>query len=424
MKKLFILAFKNLKSYLRYNLKLIITTSCLVFLVSLFSAYVISLSNKQKEMKFENISSGYLLSFSEMDFSKSEITSTKAIFKQFDFSKISEDYFGYAFDYLTAFNVVIEHNSKYYQDSDFDLEISFYSGDAESIFTQNDYQELKLKFGLDEFLIGSLPKNKSEILVSEKFLKSFGLSFDLIGQKISISARNDKNKYIFENLKISGVIREEYHMLSGHESHFSFTPTVFMLEDNNLFTENSENIRTVFRYTFDKLLSKKETLLLEGEDYFYVGKFTVSTITDINTIQVLTKRLFSIIGIALFIGIILTLYLLITKYIKIFSRSSGILLTCGISIKDLYRLLYLQLLLLSFFSLIISFILTISGFLGINELILRLFYLELGLSAALILKIFIISMLFVIIIATMFYLYIFRKIRRNTIREFLITQVL
>ncbi|HHX80346.1 MAG TPA: hypothetical protein GX692_04715 [Acholeplasmataceae bacterium] len=424
MKKLFILAFKNLKSYLRYNLKLIITTSCLVFLVSLFSAYVISLSNKQKEMKFENISSGYLLSFSEMDFSKSEITSTKAIFKQFDFSKISEDYFGYAFDYLTAFNVVIEHNSKYYQDSDFDLEISFYSGDAESIFTQNDYQELKLKFGLDEFLIGSLPKNKSEILVSEKFLKSFGLSFDLIGQKISIAARNDKNKYIFENLKISGVIREEYHMLSGHESHFSFTPTVFMLEDNNLFTENSENIRTVFRYTFDKLLSKKETLLLEGEDYFYVGKFTVSTITDINTIQVLTKRLFSIIGIALFIGIILTLYLLITKYIKIFSRSSGILLTCGISIKDLYRLLYLQLLLLSFFSLIISFILTISGFLGINELILRLFYLELGLSAALILKIFIISMLFVIIIATMFYLYIFRKIRRNTIREFLITQVL
>jgi len=424
MKKLFFLAFKNLKSYLRYNLKLIITTSCLVFLVSLFSAYVISLSNKQKEMKFENISSGYLLSFSEMDFSKSEITSTKAIFKQFDFSKISEDYFGYAFDYLTAFNVVIEHNSKYYQDSDFDLEISFYSGDAESIFTQNDYQELKLKFGLDEFLIGSLPKNKSEILVSEKFLKSFGLSFDLIGQKISIAARNDKNKYIFENLKISGVIREEYHMLSGHESHFSFTPTVFMLEDNNLFTENSENIRTVFRYTFDKLLSKKETLLLEGEDYFYVGKFTVSTITDINTIQVLTKRLFSIIGIALFIGIILTLYLLITKYIKIFSRSSGILLTCGISIKDLYRLLYLQLLLLSFFSLIISFILTISGFLGINELILRLFYLELGLSAALILKIFIISMLFVIIIATMFYLYIFRKIRRNTIREFLITQVL
>lgn len=424
MKKLFILAFKNLKSYLRYNLKLIITTSCLVFLVSLFSAYVISLSNKQKEMKFENISSGYLLSFSEMDFSKSEITSTKAIFKQFDFSKISEDYFGYAFDYLTAFNVVIEHNSKYYQDSDFDLEISFYSGDAESIFTQNDYQELKLKFGLDEFLIGSLPKNKSEILVSEKFLKSFGLSFDLIGQKISIAARNDKNKYIFENLKISGVIREEYHMLSGHESHFSFTPTVFMLEDNNLFTENSENIRTVFRYTFDKLLSKKETLLLEGEDYFYVGKFTVSTITDINTIQVLTKRLFSIIGMALFIGIILTLYLLITKYIKIFSRSSGILLTCGISIKDLYRLLYLQLLLLSFFSLIISFILTISGFLGINELILRLFYLELGLSAALILKIFIISMLFVIIIATMFYLYIFRKIRRNTIREFLITQVL
>lgn len=53
------------------------------------------------------------------------------------------------------------------------------------------------------------------------------------------------------------------------------------------------------------LLSQKEVELLKGEDYFYVGNSTATIITDINTIQVLTKRLFSIVGIALFIGILL-----------------------------------------------------------------------------------------------------------------------
>lgn len=119
------------------------------------------------------------------------------------------------------------------------------------------------------------------------------------------------------------------------------------------------------------LLSQKEVELLKGEDYFYVGNSTATIITDINTIQVLTKRLFSIVWIALFIGILLTIYLLMAKYVKVFSRSSGILITCGISKKDLYKLLYIQLLMLSFFALLIAFIMTISGFLGIDYIILN-----------------------------------------------------
>lgn len=167
------------------------------------------------------------------------------------------------------------------------------------------------------------------------------------------------------------------------------------------------------------LLSQKEVELLKGEDYFYVGNSTATIITDINTIQVLTKRLFSIVGIALFIGILLTIYLLMAKYVKVFSRSSGILITCGISKKRL-----IQAPLYSIADAL--FLCFINSFYNDNKRIFRnrLYYLKLDFSAVLVLELFIISMLFIIIMTTLFFIYILRKIRRNTIREFLTTQVL
>lgn len=304
MKSLILIALKNLRSYRRHNLKIILLMASLVTLITLFLAYLLSLSMKQEEMKNESISSNYIITGENINPSLMPNNAKKSSFHYFDISDLSSEYFGLDFDYISANYVELLYNSRFYEAIHPYLGINIFAGLPDEIFTENDFKELTLKYKKDNIIIGNFPKTADEILISEKLIKAFGLPSDILGEEISITSKINEEKIILESVRISGIIIEEYYELSGHtdsSSEDSFSPSILILNENSLFQEKSEHFIPVNRYTFEEFLTEKEAEILDKRysNYHYVGRSTIRIIKDINSMQILSNRLFSLLGVAI-----------------------------------------------------------------------------------------------------------------------------
>lgn len=418
MKLFLLLSMKNIKAYKKFYIKFIGVLVCLLFIFSLFALYSISLVDKQNLMKTQSISANYFYSMEQINLDEIKEKSQNFTMKRYDFSNRTGDYFNSLHQELPMALVKLNIQSKSYVCTDYSP-IQFYSNDNNQLFMSNDYKEMKVKNNQDNILKGNMPNAENEIVISEKMLKIYGLYNNVLGEVISLTSRVNGVE-IIKNLKVVGIISEDYYELSGHLFVPSFTPVIFTHKDNNLFRD-VQNVENTYIYSFDEWLSSETIEKIQSEQVAYVGSYIINQIKDIATMQEITGKMFLIIGCALAIGLLLVVYLMITKYIEIFSRNSGILLTCGASKKTINKLLFLQLFIIGLISSVIAIIFTLIAFFVLNILIIQIYSINLNLSLWLLFSLFALGMISIFAITSAMYFYTLLKLKDKCVKDFLIS---
>lgn len=391
LKKLFTVSFKNLKCHKWLNARIVVTLSVFMFLISLFSVFYASTGIMYESYPAERVSTNYI-------FSREVITDLPAgtqvtEIKTGEYSSrlisiLGENHKGQMSSYnLASTRVRLELEGKeyiYHRGNVFSYTNSYTSGFNvyswdENFFTENDYSELELRFGLDCIVIGETPKASDEILLSAEMLKWYGLQpDDVLGKQVSFNYSFnpviggeiiDYGPIWERQFTVTGVIREEYYQLYGHSpldpplwiGWFSF-PSVFMMPDAEAFNE-IENYGAIFyMYSFNDW--HRDRGYESREDYCGCGVLWVRN--RIDRIRNIMSTLFLVLGICLGGGMLLTIYLLTDKFMRHFARNGGTLLAEGLSERQLKISVLVQILFLCLIAMFISFALTAFVYWGLS----------------------------------------------------------
>lgn len=412
MRDILILSFRNLKAYKKFYIKFIIVLVCLVFLITLFCAASIALTDKQKELKNQSISANYFTS-NQLIYTNNVVESHS----QRRFKKYVA--FQDEMNYLPMGSVQLYLDNQQFKCLDYNSEFSIYSVDSQNIFSKNDYKELGLRFGQDSFVKGNLPKNKNEILISEQALQMYGISADVLGSTIKIDTKfgQDGERVVVEFV-IVGIITKNFYKLSALETRSAFAPTIICHKDNELFN-NLFNIKDVYLYDFDNWVSEETIEYFYLYNANYIGFFVQDDLQALDSSKQVANMIFLIIGVTLLIGIILIIYLLINKFVQLFSRNCGILISNGISRSKLYQLLFLQLLWVCLIATLIGMLLTIGVGMLLTNIVKQVYYIQITISVATIFALCGIGVLCVFMLVGVFYGYSLMKIRNKSAKDFL-----
>ena len=237
-------------------------------------------------------------------------------------------------------------------------------------FNSSDVRELRTRFGIDSPYIGSLPKDgTNEALVSEALLEKYGLKADdVMGKQLSIILGENVTP-IDQHITVTGVIVEQFYELSGHrKSKTQIVPTV-VLAQRNLSLLTKIDVLYVYEFTEWQNLSAGELsdICSEG-DLVYCGLSSYNQRAFLDNIKTVVVNVFYVVGSMLTVGLLLTVMLTIDKFVTVFSRICGILLSCGLDPRNMYRLLLAQILLLFLLALPVALVGALVGYAVIVEL--------------------------------------------------------
>lgn len=422
---LFRLAAKNIKTYAWINAKLCFVFACLTFLICLFTGYNSSLDNKKEEM-LENISSSnYVLYFSSANkplaqeyYDKKDAyfpECKSSTFKSFQLANLIFNVTKNKIQTPIAryFDFIYENEKLTPSDSAF--RINAYSADFP--FTENDCAEMDKRFQTP-ILTGKLPENEKEIALSEDFLKNYGLNAEAIGSEIKIGVINDKAP-LFEG-KIVGVINSGYYSLAGHKRTGQLRPMLLIWEGSEIFKKNTTTVAFI---EVNEILTENFSTEITSEGFIYAGKAIISAATTLDNVLILANTLYIIIGSALVVGLILTVLLMIGKYIKIFSRACGIFMTFGMPRNKINGLLIRQLTILALFSVPVAFVLTALGYFIISKIMLTVTGVVMEISIFKLLAMLAAGIAVIAVISFIMFLILSLHVRKKTVKELLVINI-
>lgn len=420
---LFALARKNVTTNAWMNVKMCFTFACLAFLVCLFLTYNTALNEKRNELIESGASANYVLSKEEIGdgLKESVEIAEHATYDFYSFRDKTLETYGTAIDLTTVLTQAATGGAVY--EARTSIAFSAVACGETPIFRDGDYVELLRDYGYHTvFYKGRLPESEEEIALGAPLVRAYKLKADeLVGKNIAISMRlPDGSMRSVLSGKVCGIVRSEYYELAGHDSGSYFRPNIFLSEGNPIM----KNSDTYHYY----LLSEwpEETPMREFMGKFtctYPGNGLVIGIDTVNGVQELAFNLYVIVGTALGVGLVLTIFLMIDKYVRVFSRTSGILLAFGLEQKKLRLLLLLQLALLCAAAVPLSLVLSVTGYTVINAVIRSVTNVRLGVSFAQIAGMFGIGVAAVLLFAGLFFAYALVRMRNFTVREFLTVEV-
>lgn len=298
----------------------------------------------------------------------------------------------------------------------------FFSGD---LFTKNDYISLKARFGLDTFIFGAMPEKGDEILISEAMLEMYGLTTEAVLNKRIEFCRADNGLPVMEEATVSGVIRKEYYELAGHSFDSNFSPCVYLTESNTLGLEPPGKANV---YCLEEFQTKETVLgwlndgLIDSESN-YAACGLISGIEFINRLQNITLRIFSVLGVLICAGILFTVYLLMDKYLKYFTKSGGILSMCGITQRQLNIVMYIQILVFTVIAAIISAVFVIVAYELLGNILQWYIVGELTGGVGYLFMLFGIGIAAVLITSSVIFAFNYCATRKRTVKECLDTRV-
>ncbi len=431
---IFGLAWKNIFSYAWMNLKLCFTFACLAFLICLFTVYNAAIDRKKTE---------YIESASSSNYIMTEKKSTvEEIQKLCPYCGDVETYTFHSFN--TAISDAYGYGGKFVADSSFfvlEVEGKQYSAvetrsfttvahPSDSFFRAEDYTELKATYGLDSFFLeGGYPTKNGEVAIALPMLETYLLTpEDVFGKVVTVylkDPREGKTPLVPQySAKVCGIIREECIKLSGHKD--AHTRPYFLMSHENDFVKKSVFHRyRVYLNAWPEVeeIDAWKAMFLSDTTLLYGGTASIEKVNTLNGLQVLSSNLYIIVGSALIIGLVLTVFLMIDKYVKVFCRTGGILMTFGMRRSTLFALLFSELLILCVLAIPIALVLTTGGYFAINAIVRYLTTITLGISLRRIAGIFFLGIGAVTGLAMIFFGYAALRLRSRPIKDLLRTEL-
>lgn len=421
------LGLKNIRNYKWINAKLCAAFAFLSFLMCMFTVYNIAIRENRRDVERDYRSSNYIYYMGSKESDISAIqeyagkyasnteprvcrSSSKMTARVAKAQGTSEP------EYLTANYIGIELGGKSLTSEDDTTRATVYGGD---IFIPSADIEMKKKFGYDSCYWGSVPAGKDEAMLSQALLDAFDLTVDdVMGKDVAISILGESQPFFTG--KVSGVARREYIQLSGYTS---MNIGILLSVDADVLKSGS----TRMIFPLDKWMGTdaySELLNVVGKTKcIYRGAFAGNVLEDLGKVQVLANTLYIIIGTSLLVGVVLTVFVMLGKYVKVFSRTGGILLFSGMPRKRLYALLAVQLAILCVIAIPFALVLTAFGNYVINAMLTSLLHFSFSISDGLFALMLALGIFSVIAIAAVFYLCSLYTMSNKTVRELLITTV-
>lgn len=415
------IALGNLKAYAWINVKMCLSFACLAFLICLFSVYNRSIDSITKETYDAAISGNYFWSASERHGLLDEQGYTgytmytyrvaglsermQRVYKDKNAPSCTTRYLRFTFDGATY--IKLEGEPWY--------EVALFTDNP---FNENDNKALQSAYGIDSPVIGRMPENADEVVIRARVLESYGIVPDeAIGKQITATIDGDSSPLF--SATVCGLIREEYYTLSGHTSAVIY-PNFILHEDSLVFKTEIPTKRYI--YLFSQWLNFDREVLSDlyyGKNFRYAGVGMYNQLTILKSIHQLANTLYYIIGTGLIVGMILTIYLMIDKYIRVYSRMSGIFLTLGMRRRQVYLLLLMQIILICLIAIPIAIAMTAFSYTVITAIVFKATSIKMSSSVAQISAMLSLGIGAVTLIATCFYGYIRRKLKKRTVKRLL-----
>lgn len=415
------LAFRNLKEYFWINAKMCISFACLASLICMFLIYNQALTTRKAEMYEEAVSGNYFWSTWERDSLLEEYGYTG--YELYTYRVLSlgdrmkEVYNDEKAPACTTRYVFMTIEGKTYRKSEgvSSLGVALFTDNP---FNANDSRALWVSYGIDSPVIGRMPESANEVVIAQRVLENYGIdTSDALGKEITATIDGDKSPIFTATL--CGIIRNEYFAIIGH-NYDVISPNFILHSDSPAFKIQAPATRYI--YLFDDWIDADTEDLrdLYYNKSFRYGAYTAySSLQNLDKIQVLANSFYIIIGAALVVGLVLTVYLMIEKYIKVYSVSSGILLTLGMGRKNVYLLLLMQLIMICIIAIPIAVLITAAGYSIITGIVQRVTSIKMASSILQISGSLSLGILAVLFFAGCFFIYVVHKLRSRSTKELL-----
>ncbi len=371
---LFRLAQTSFKAHPWINVKLCAAFVCLSILICLFSAFTLSMEERRRAVLDNSASSNYL--FGETDCSQLldsvGLEYSHYTVERYDLSNIMRKYVEADVPTVTTNYITLEVNGrKHYFDRNAKPEMLWlYRGNP---FNDLDKSEMSTRFGEEKVFSGSFPRDgTSEVLISEKLLGEYGLTEqDVLNKRLHIWLGENADTQ-FDDLIVVGVISSRYYELSGHcDGGWQIVPSVVAAARNSIPAVSASldkfyvySVDGQFTFPLDRLneIARDGGLIFGGVNVYSQRVF-------LDNVEKVVSDVYYVVGSILAVGLLLTVMLTVNKFVAVFSRLGGVLLSCGLRADNLYKLLFMQILLVFLASLPIAFVGSLAGYAVISALV-------------------------------------------------------
>lgn len=366
--RLFPLAMKNMKNYGWINFKVCFAFAALAFLVCLFTVYNNGLIARKEALASQYTSGNSLYYFwgnknvrnyVDEHFDVDVHTSYNVVqYKQRigEVNGIGEP----PYPNLEYFELIIGGETRAPDMNEVgDVDHVYGSVFSTNVIGDWDKEEALKSFGRYELVDGKYP-SEGEILIGYYAAKAFGITKADYGKDIALRVAGDED-ILFER-KLCGTVEENYYKVCAHKS---IGRGGFFAEEGDPIFEDAENLR----YDYWHLAEWPDDVTAEGATRIgikYVDSVTLYLIVNADRVQKLGSNLYIMIGSGLIIALILTVFTMVDKYVKVFSRTAGILSVSGMENKRLIALFLLQLLLICAVAFPLAAVMTVGGYYIIN----------------------------------------------------------
>ncbi len=325
---IFKIAYQNVKNRKKTAVKLLFSLISILIITLTFSSYNIAINNQYKEI-LESSASVNFIRMSNIDYiSDDDYSHIKSFTGIEEIKHTTRKYYNY-----NLYEVLIENKSIQYTE-----DINLISINDSQLFSNNEIKEFEKRFPNSSIINGSQFIGLDEVILSYEIASNiFGDINNILGNRITI--KNNSNEIIIDNLKVIGITHENYHHLASNypssDIYISKKMDDFLIQYFDLYV-------TDFSVGNDVLKTLKIHFINADISINYYAAVIIARIEYLRNQQILINQIMYFIGLVFIIAIIMstitnTLYVLKKRTIYF-----GVLKAVGMQIKDIYKVVFLE----------------------------------------------------------------------------------
>ena len=419
LKDMFIFAIRNIKSYRKFFIQIVIILSLILCLCSIYVCSITSIYDSYDDIQSLNYQYNYveinddipilikdMPSHMNEQWMKYECQISKRT--KFNPNKLGVSSYKQINSSFTITIDGIKYNSNSNQETDILVEGTSIN---HTMITENELISFKGKYGNKAKIIieGSEIKNDDEIVISESIVAMYNLDIDSIINKQIIFSKDD---YSTDSFKIVGIISKDFAnnmiYLSNTNQYFNTYKNYFKTI-TRIYFKNYDEAEASFPQLFDTYNTKVVTYAAED-----MSSSIVTMQNMLNFIQIIFIIFIVILG----GSFLVTLALKVDSIIYLQKTFLGVLISHGFERRKVDMLLWVQVIICGLISSIVA---AISG--TIFVLCSKSLFESLGVNVVLNFGVFIMSLgiIFVLMILILFIICapMFIKLRKNDIIDYL-----